>query len=51
MEFKNQLSERQAVKRIFGDIVNFFKFLDFKKNLKNGLSPVGKHSFCFIAQC
>ena len=22
--------------------VNFFKFLDFKKNLKIGLSPVGK---------
>ena len=42
MEFKNQLSERQAVKWIFGDIVNFFKFLDFKKNLENGLSPVGK---------
>ena len=24
------------------DIVNFFKFLEFKKNLKIGLSPVGK---------
>ena len=35
-------SVRQAVERIFADIVNFFKFLDFKKNLKIGLSPVGK---------
>ena len=35
-------SVRQAVKWIFGDIVNFFKFLDLKKNLKIGLSPVGK---------
>ena len=35
-------SVRQAVEWIFGDIVNFFKFLDFKENLKIGLSPVGK---------
>ena len=35
-------SVKQAVEWIFGDIVNFFKFLDFKKNLKIGLSPVGK---------
>ena len=35
-------SVRQAVEWIFGDIVNFFKFLDFKKNLKIGLSSVGK---------
>ena len=36
-------SVRQAVKRIFGEIVsNFFKFLDLKKNLKVRLSPVGK---------
>ena len=35
-------SVSQAVEWIFGDIVNFFKFLDFKKNLKIGLSPVGK---------
>ena len=27
---------------IFGDIVNVFKLLDFKKNLKTGLSPVSK---------
>ena len=33
---------RVSVEWIFGDIVNYFKFLDFKKNLKIGLSPVGK---------
>ena len=27
---------------IFGDIINYFKFLDFKENLKIGLSQVGK---------
>ncbi len=27
---------------IFGEIVSYFKFVDFKKNLKLGLSPVGK---------
>ena len=35
-------SVRQAVEWIFGDIVNFLKFLDFKKNLKIELSPVDK---------
>ena len=33
---------RSSVEWIFGDIVNYFKFLDFKKNLKIGLSAVGK---------
>ena len=27
---------------LFGDIVNYFKFLDFKKNLKIGMSSIGK---------
>lgn len=27
---------------LFGDIVNYFKFLDFQKNLKLGLSSIGK---------
>ena len=27
---------------VFGDITSYFAFLDFKKNLKVGLSPVGK---------
>ena len=35
-------SVRQAVEWIFGDIVNFLKFPDIKKNLKIGLSPVDK---------
>ena len=32
-----------SVEWIFGDIVGSFKFLDFKKNLKIGLSAVGQH--------
>ena len=31
-----------AVEWLFGDITNSFKYLDFKKNLKIGLSSVGK---------
>ena len=33
---------RISVELLFGDIKNQFKFLDFKKNLKVGLSSVGK---------
>ena len=33
---------RISVEWIFGDIINYFKFLDFKKNLKIGLNPVSK---------
>ena len=33
---------RVGVEWVFGDIANFFKFLDFKKNLKLGFSPIGK---------
>jgi len=33
---------RTSVECIFGDIINYFKFLDYKKNLKIGLSTVGK---------
>lgn len=32
---------RMAVEWVFGDITNYFSFLDYKKNLKIGLSPVG----------
>ena len=32
---------RTSVEWLFGDIINYFKFLDFKKNLKIGLSQVG----------
>ena len=33
---------RVSVEWLFGDVVNYFKFLDFKKNLKICLSAVGK---------
>jgi len=33
---------RTSVEWIFGDIINYFSFLDYKKNLKIGLSAVGK---------
>ena len=33
---------RSSVEWLFGNITNYFKCLDFKKNLKLGLSSVGK---------
>ena len=33
---------RSSVEWLFGDVVNSFKFLDFKKNLKLMLSSIGK---------
>ena len=33
---------RISVEWLFGDILNYSKFLDFKKNLKISLSAVGK---------
>ncbi len=33
---------RVAVELVFGDIANYFKFVDFEKNLNTGLSAVGK---------
>jgi hypothetical protein len=42
-EFNTRMSSvRQSVEWLFGDVVNYFKFADFKKNLKIGLSSVGK---------
>ena len=42
-------SVRVEVEWVFGDIVNYFKSLDFKKNLMIGLSPVGKmYSVCAL---
>ena len=35
-------SVRVTVEWIFGDIVRFFAFMDFKKDLKVNLSPIGK---------
>ena len=41
--WKSRMSSvRVSVEWLFGDIVNFFKFVDFKKNLKVQLSAVGK---------
>lgn len=33
---------RTSVEWVFGEIVDYFSFLDFKKDLKIGLSAVGK---------
>ena len=42
---------RTAVEWLFGDVINYFKCLDFKKNLKIGLSQVGKmYIVCSIIQ-
>ena len=42
-EFNRSMSSvRVAVEWVFGNIINYYKFLDFKKNLKIGLSAVGK---------
>jgi hypothetical protein len=35
-------STRVSVEWLFGDIINYFKFVDFRNNLKIGLSSVGK---------
>ena len=38
---------RSAVEWVFGDILSYFAFLDFKKNLKIGLSLIGTmYSVC-----
>ena len=40
-----------SVEWIFRDIANYFKFLDFKKNLKIALSQVGKiYIVCALLQ-
>lgn len=42
-EFNARMSSvRESIEWLFGDIVNYFKFIDFKKNLKIGLSSTGK---------
>ena len=44
--FKEKMSAvRASVEWLFADIINYFKFLDFKKNLRIGLSQVGKMYF------
>jgi len=43
MAFNTAMSEvRVFVERLFDDIAEYFKFIDFKKNLKLGMSAVGK---------
>lgn len=40
---------REFVEWLFGDIVNYFKFIDFKKNFKISLSSIGKmYIICVI---
>ena len=39
---KSMSEVRTSVEWLFNDIINYFKFLDFKKTLKVGLSSVGK---------
>ncbi|XP_068712959.1 uncharacterized protein [Montipora foliosa] len=40
---------RSAVEWVFNDITSYFSFLDFKRNLKIGLSPVGTmYSACAL---
>ncbi|XP_046860923.1 uncharacterized protein LOC124454159 [Xenia sp. Carnegie-2017] len=42
-EFNKQMSSvRVSVEWLFGDVINSFQFMVFKKNLKIGLSSVGK---------
>lgn len=41
--FNKAMSEvRISVEWLFGDVANYFKFIDYKKNLKIGMSAVGK---------
>ena len=43
MDFNKSMSTvRESVEWLFNDIATYFKFIDFKKNLKIGLSSVGK---------
>lgn len=39
---KSMSNVRMSVEWLFGDVVEYFKFMDFKKNLKIGLSSIGK---------
>ena len=42
-QYNKAMSEvRASVEWVFGDLVNYFAFMDFKKKLKVGLSAVGK---------
>ena len=41
-------SVRVSVEWLFGDIVDYFKFLDFKRNLEIGMSSIGKLYPAFV---
>ena len=42
-------SARVSAEWVFGDVINYFKLLDFQKNLKIKLSAVGKmHIVCAL---
>ena len=44
-------SAKSCVEWLFSDIVNYFKCIDFKKNLKTGLSNIEKcHIVCPVLQ-
>ena len=48
---KEMSAVRINVEWIFGDIVNYFKFIDFKKGLKLQLSAIGKmYHVCALLQ-
>ena len=51
-QFNKSMSEvRVSVEWVFGDISNFYKFLDLKREFKIGTSPVGKiYIVCAILQ-
>lgn len=42
---------RIFVEWLFNDIINYFKFFDFKKNFKVGLSCVGKMYIVLVFFC
>lgn len=48
-QFNTSMSAiRSSVEWVFGDIINYFSFRDFKKNLKIQLSAVGKMYVCAL---
>ena len=51
-EFNTPMSSiRTYVEWLFGDVINYFKFMDFKTNLKVRLSPTWKmYVVCAILQ-
>ena len=50
--FNHSMSQvRVAVEWVFGDFINYFKFMDFKKSQKIGLSAIGKmYIVCALLQ-